>query len=266
MGSFGGQNMNMNTNTGGSQFQTGNQPVNTTVIQKPAVVHEQVQEVQREIIQPVISRQREQTEIHQITQPFNQQEIRPTTVEERVLQPEYRPTFNQQSRQMPQPTLHSTREVAPTVRQVFQEQAIIEETVHRTVREEIQPIIYKETMVPTVIQQVKPIFEKIVEAPIIMKMERPPIFLKEGEQFTNLLGQQPRGMYMGQGGQGGYAGQPPLSSWDNTSKMQDWNTSNVKAPFGSTFPGTTTTTTTSTNAPLTTSTSNVNPAVSNKTL
>ncbi len=82
---------------------------------------------------------------------------------------------------IPQVALQSTTTVAPAVREVVQQQPVIEETIHRTIREEIQPILYRETFTPRVIQEVKPIYERVVEAPRIVREDRPPIVLREGE-------------------------------------------------------------------------------------
>jgi hypothetical protein len=228
-----------------------------SVIERVPVIHEQIREMEREVVQPVINREREQVEIHQITQPLHQREIRPTIVEQRTLQEEERPVIREQPRSVAptQAPLQSSSVVAPVMREVFQQQPIVEEVVHRTIREEIQPVLYRETIVPRVIQEMKPIYEKIVEAPRIFKEERAPIVLKEGETWSSLFGQQPR-MNTGQGGQGmnqqfvgGPAGNQNL---------------NMKPPFANTSSTSTSapltgSTSTSTSAPLTGSTSGSTP-------
>jgi len=204
-------------------------------VEKAPVVHQKIVEMEKEVIQPIISREREQLEIHQITQPMTQREVRPTVVEERVLQPEYRPEVRERGMPIPQVALQSSTTVAPTLREVVQQQPVIEETIHRTIREEIQPILYRETFTPRVIQEVKPIYERVVEAPRVVREDRPPIVLREGESFQSLLGQQPRGMMGGQGMvQGG--GIPSNLGWQ---QQQQQPYMEMKQPLGSGYTGTT---------------------------
>jgi len=230
------------------QVQQWEQP-SVSVIERVPVINEIVREMEREVVQPVINREREQVEIHQVTQPLHQREIRPTIVEQMTLPEEERPVVREQPRSVapPQMPLQSTSVLAPTVRQVFQQQPIVEEVVHKTVREEIQPVLYRETIVPRVIQETKPIYEKIVEAPRIFREERAPIVLKEGETFSGVFGQQPRMNYGQGGGQGGLNQQYVGGTTGNQNL-------NMKPPLATTTTGSTSaplTSTGSTSAPLT---------------
>jgi hypothetical protein len=223
------------------------QPSAIQTIQRQPVIQEKIQQIEKDVIQPVVHREREQTEIHKITQPLTQVEVRPAVVEEKVLPAEMRPVIREQPRAMvPEVQLRSSTVTAPPSVSVVQEQPIVEEIVHKVVREEIQPVVYKQTVIPTVIHQQKPIYERIIEAPIILKEERAPIILREGETFTNMLGQQPRTVLSGQGEGPFFVGQPPISALE--SKLQ--NVSLSKVPTTVTDSVTTTTTTTQVQEPV----------------
>jgi len=186
------------------------QQTSISVVQREPVVQEQIQQVEKELIQPVIHRERQQTEVHQVTQPLLQTEIRPVITEERVLPSEVRPTIREQVRELPQVTAQSSTVVGAPMVQVMEEGPRIEETIRRTIREEIQPVIYKETVMPKIVHQVQPIYEKIIDAPIIYREERAPIILNENETFSGFFGgQQPKLVNLGQGQ--GIGGQPPSS-------------------------------------------------------
>jgi len=233
---------------GQGQTTTSIQQPTVEVIQKQAVVQEQIQEFERDVIQPVITRQREQTEIRQITQPMHQRSVLPTVVEEVRLQPEIRPEIREQPRQMiPQVTLQSSSRVAPGIREVVQEQPLIQETVRRQVVEEVQPIIYRETVIPRVVHEVRPIYERIVEAPIILMEERQPISLPPNQMFQSSLGQQPKFM----GGQGMMGSGAPMLSTTNIAQKQFPATSApLSASSGPGLVTTESTTTTTTTAPV----------------
>jgi len=117
--------------------------------ERPAVIHEKVYQVEREEIQPIIHREREQTEILQVEAPMYEREIRPTIIHEKQLAAEIRPNLVGSNREAELQyaefgRLHqSTLERAPIEHRVFEKPAIVEEHIRKTVIEEIQPIDHK---------------------------------------------------------------------------------------------------------------------------
>jgi len=162
----------------------------TRTITKPAVIHETILGQEKDIIQPVIHREREQTEIHQLTQPFYQREVRPIMESNAMLPAEYRPIMDNTPRELPlQPPPMGTVQVAPLQRELMQQQPIVEEVVHRRIIEEITPVIQKEILQPRVVHHVQPIYEKIIEAPMVVQSVRPVQQLGQGFQQAQFTGQ-----------------------------------------------------------------------------
>lgn len=52
---------------------------------------------------------------------------------------------------------------------------IVEETVHKKIIEEIQPVIHREVIAPKIINERQDIYEKIVEAPTVSYTTLPPM-------------------------------------------------------------------------------------------
>jgi hypothetical protein len=160
-----------------------NQPITTIenmpkeIRELPAIVKETIVPQQVTQVQPVIHRDREQVEVHKIMQPLHERDIAPTQVQHATLPQEVRQPvrmpdtqFQEQYRAAPiQPQTVYTPAQTTTV----QKQPIVEETVHRKIIEEVQPVLYKEVVRPTVIQQTRPIYETFVESPQLFTEERP---------------------------------------------------------------------------------------------
>jgi len=144
----------------------------------PSVIHERVHAVEDEEIQPIVHRDIEKTEIHLITEPRSEREVRPTVIQEGVLPAEYRPDvrMNRQEADERLRALETAQtshlERAPAEHKVYEKAPIIEETIHRRIIEEVQPIIHKETVEPIVIRETRPIYEKVIEAPVITSVTR----------------------------------------------------------------------------------------------
>jgi hypothetical protein len=173
-------------------------PITENVVEKPKIIQETVINKQKEVIQPVIVREREQVEINQVTQPYRQTEIKPAIVKERELPAEYREFRQGMSEESKKEYIKesgkfkSTKEFAPVEYQRVEKAPIVHETVHKVVKTEVQPVIYKETIQPEIIKEVKPIYEKIVEAPVIHKETKEIKELKTvrgGQQATAVEGQ-----------------------------------------------------------------------------
>jgi hypothetical protein len=120
-------------------------------------------------VQPVIQREREKLDVYEVVQPMREREVVATEVRTGILPAQTRATLvEDQSAFMAQrsmPGEFSTREVAPTLHQTYQNAPIVHETIHHKVIEEVQPVIYKEIDRPILVKETLPIYEKVVEAP-----------------------------------------------------------------------------------------------------
>jgi len=138
----------------------------TQIVEKPIAVHEEIRNETVEEIQPVVNVEKFKTEIHQITQPLFDKEVRPVHIERSTLNAQMLPDVNVPGSGIALPRDSSTVNYQDSASMVVEKPAIFIETQKRQVIDEIQPIIYKETVVPTVIQETKPIFQKIIEGPV----------------------------------------------------------------------------------------------------
>jgi len=143
-------------------------------IEQPTVIHERVRREEVEEIQPVIHREHERVEVHQVTQPLYEGQIQPTQVVQAELPSETRATVTR-GVYVPSMVPRSTTEFEGVQRVQVQMPPIIMETEKKRIIEEVQPVLYKEVVQPAVIRETKPIYEKIIEAPTIIKEVREPI-------------------------------------------------------------------------------------------
>jgi len=142
--------------------------------ERPAVIKERIIPIEEESIQPIIHREVEQREVHEVLQPYHERQVLPATIEEKQLQAEYRPVIGGYA-----PRQASV--IAPTVEYATPERTqivrppIIEETIRKTIIEEVQPVIHREVVKPHILRQTQPIYEKIIEPEVILKETRPMI-------------------------------------------------------------------------------------------
>jgi len=123
----------------------------------------------------VVLLEREQTEVHEVIQPFKQREVLPTVVDERQLpllekeevresadkfQQEYKETVEAFKSSVTVDKVRHEKEI---------KKPIVSEKIHKKVIEEIQPVIYKETIAPHLVKETQPVKERIVEAPKLFK-------------------------------------------------------------------------------------------------
>jgi hypothetical protein len=151
-------------------------------VEKPVVVHEKILPSQRTEVQPVIHRDREQVEVHKVVQPLHERDIAPTQHQYMQL-----PAENYQSRAPDTEFQNQYRDVssriqpetitAPMTREQIQRPPIIEETIHKKIIEEVQPVLYRETFRPVVVEATKPIYERVFEAPRLVEETRPMVDL-----------------------------------------------------------------------------------------
>ncbi|PRP82085.1 hypothetical protein PROFUN_03775 [Planoprotostelium fungivorum] len=149
------------------------EPLNIKHVEKDVVVHEHIHPVEKEEIQPVIFREREQMEVKQITERLHETEIQPTLIEKRDLAPEVREVVVEKAAPIPENVVLPSVDVDATLRSVEMHAPIVNEVIKKTVIEEVQPVLEKDTVVPTLIQETKPIYEKIVEAAVLIREELP---------------------------------------------------------------------------------------------
>jgi hypothetical protein len=162
-------------------------PTTLEKVEKPLVVKEKIFPTERTEIQPIIYRDREQMEVHQVVQPLTETDIAPTEIRRTEL-PASNMSFKQPGVPPPPQREFSERIVAPLNATTVEKPAIVHEEVHKKVIEEVQPVLYKETLKPTVIEATKPIYEKIEEAPVYIEEVRPikdlgTQYLQEGQKL-----------------------------------------------------------------------------------
>jgi len=148
-------------------------------VEKAPVVQEVIKPGVREEIQPVIHREREQTEIREQVQPIFEKSVAPTIVEERQLAPEIKPEVRLGSMPVIAEGPRSSTLVEAEQRETLVKAPIVEETVHKRIVEEVQPVIHREVVAPVVIQETKPIYEKVVEAPVVTYTTLPAQFVAQ---------------------------------------------------------------------------------------
>ncbi len=112
---------------------------------------ERVKEVDVHTVQPVVHRDREQTEIRQVVQPLHETEVKPTDVRTkathaelgtRVEAPTGVPTPLEGERQLgAAPQVESKKEFMKSELRTEERPAVVEETVHKKIVEQVQPVV-----------------------------------------------------------------------------------------------------------------------------
>jgi len=154
-------------------------PTVVEVLEKPVVVQETIIPTERTEVQPVIHRDIEQREVHKVLQPMREKDYAPTEIRSVQLQPEILQS------QVPLeyttvrggPTVFSETVTTPVFREQLERAPIVEETIHKTVIEEVQPVLYKEVVRPTVVEATRPIYETVYQAPVVVEEVRPVVDL-----------------------------------------------------------------------------------------
>jgi len=163
--------------TGGNAPYTTYEEMPKQIRELPAIVRETVMPQQMTQVQPVIHRDREQTEVHKVVQPLRERDIAPTQIQYATLPQEQREAVRMPDtefqRQYNAAPIQPQQIYAPTQCTMVEKPPIIEETVHRKIIEEVQPVLYKEVVQPVVIEQTKPIYETVVETPRLLSEQLP---------------------------------------------------------------------------------------------
>jgi len=148
------------------------EPIQFLREERPAVVKEKILPVEEESIQPIIHREIEKREIHEVIQPIHERQYLTPSVEDKQLPAEVRPVQGAYvARTAALET--STVEYGAVERVQQVRPPIVEESIKRTVIECIQPVIHRETVKPHIIRQTQNIYEKILEPEVVFKETRP---------------------------------------------------------------------------------------------
>jgi len=170
--------MNLGTTTTTSTFsETVVAPttVVSEVILEAPVVRETIKPEERFNIQEQVERDIHQTEIKKVIQPIVEKEVNATQVHYNTLPTQHREFVHTSERDMEaklrtgMSELQSTRVVAPTVELGTTERgAIVHEHYDKKIIEQVQPIIYREIVQPHIVETVQPIQETIYSAPVLL--------------------------------------------------------------------------------------------------
>jgi len=158
--------------------------------ERPVVVKETILPQEKIEVQPVIHREREQLEVHEVFQPLRERDVAPTSVRHATLPAQVRAEVRESDAAFQTTYREASSRHIPEVhtqavqREFVNRAPIVEEHVHRRIVEEVQPVLYKETIAPVVIEETQPIYEKIVEAPRIFEEVKPMVDL--GTRYTQV--------------------------------------------------------------------------------
>jgi len=136
-------------------------------VENAPTIHQKIIPTERTEVQSFIHRDREQTEVHKVLQPMRQTEVHPTQVKSVELPAQTIQTgaINSGYVRDNLPVVQPEVIVAPVTSTRLEKAPIVEETVHKKIIQEVQPVLYKETIKPTIVETTQPIYEKIHEAP-----------------------------------------------------------------------------------------------------
>jgi len=130
-----------------------------------ALAEERLHIREKEIIQPVITRDIDQTEIRQVVQPVHEEKILDTQLREKVLATQN--IEKDMSRPVAPIVVPTARSETDKQTQRVEQAAIIEERIHKKIIEDVQPVIYRDVVQNEEVLIKQPIHEHIVEAPIV---------------------------------------------------------------------------------------------------
>jgi hypothetical protein len=146
--------------------------------ERPMIVKEHIMPTEKVEIQPVIHREREQLEVHEVYQPIHERDIAPTLIKHDTLPAQIRPDWRESDRNFQEKYQAATHKYTPETwnqpvqREVVNRAPIIEEHISRKIIEEVQPVLYKETIRPVVLEETQPIYERVIEAPTMFEETR----------------------------------------------------------------------------------------------
>ncbi|KAJ3034399.1 hypothetical protein HDV00_005055 [Rhizophlyctis rosea] len=190
---------------------------NRFTTQNPAIVQERIIQHQVEEVQPVIDREREETQVRVVVQPIH--DLRTETHHHEASHPPVsRETVEDLNPDHVRRYLHLRNQHQPgrTIEEPTRTQNVSAPIIHEIIKphiiEEIQPVIHREIRQTHIIHRHQPIYERHVAAPKVLESTTlDPISLDEFTQKRggSLTGTeiQHAGAYSGNsGGNGGYRG------------------------------------------------------------
>eukprot|EP01119_Soliformovum_irregulare_P024821 TRINITY_DN89_c0_g1_i1.p1 TRINITY_DN89_c0_g1~~TRINITY_DN89_c0_g1_i1.p1 ORF type:complete len:284 (-),score=84.94 TRINITY_DN89_c0_g1_i1:46-897(-) len=147
------------------------------VIEKPEIVQETVHKQQIEEIQPVVHREINKTEVHEITQPIYEKQVKPTvelnkvnaTIQGKVV--DERTDFQVEFADKDS-VVHDDKKTVVT------KPAIVEEEVNTEIIEIIQPVIHREVHQKVIIHSNQDIYEKYNEQATVVHEYRAPVVVE----------------------------------------------------------------------------------------
>jgi hypothetical protein len=145
------------------------EPAIVQVVEKDVVVHEHIHALEKEEIQPIIHREREQLDIKQVTQQLHETQFQPTIIQQRELAAEIRAPIIERGAPIQENIVLPSVDRDATMRSTQINAPIIEETIKKTIIEEIQPVLERDVFQSTLIQERQDIYEKVVEAPAVYR-------------------------------------------------------------------------------------------------
>jgi len=164
-------------------------------LEKPTIVRETILPQEKIEVQPIIHREREQLEVHEVVQPMHERDIAPTNVRYATLPAQMKADVRESDVNFQSQYRAATTRYVPEVatrdiqREFVNKAPILEEHVSKKIIEEVQPVLYRETVAPTLIEETQPIYEKIVETPTIFEETRQTVELGTkvlSEPFTGV--------------------------------------------------------------------------------
>jgi len=164
-------------------------------LEKPTIVRETIMPQEKYEVQPIIHREREQLEVHEVVQPMHERDIAPTNVRYATLPAQMKADVRESDVNFQSQYRAATTRYVPEVatrdiqREFVNKAPILEEHVSKKIIEEVQPVLYRETVAPTLIEETQPIYEKIVETPTIFEETRQTVELGTkvlSEPFTGV--------------------------------------------------------------------------------
>jgi len=147
-------------------------------VEKPVIVREKILPQEKIEVQPIIHREREQLEVHEVVQPLHERDIAATSVRYETLPSQTRADVRESDASFQTKYRDATTryvgsyETQPVQREFLSKAPILEEHISKKIVEEVQPVLYKETITPTLIEETQPIYERVVEAPTMFEEVR----------------------------------------------------------------------------------------------
>jgi hypothetical protein len=176
------------------------------VREREPIVHQKIVPTEKVQVQPIIYRERQMEEYHEVIQPMKETQIEPEQIRHVSLPAEHRPEFYHPDTEYKQiREEYNSRMVPQTItaevqREVVEKPPIVKEIIRKKVIEEIQPILYKEIIRPVIIQETRNVLQREVLAPVVTQQTRTMVNLSApsssvGQHFHHVHAMAPFGSY-----------------------------------------------------------------------